>query len=183
MFALHTMDPLLLSMALLSIFGIVITGISGLFLRIDVENSKKKVEHLKNWDIDVLFDEREIDNKCDICFGKFDKDAPVVECTCGKSFHMDCVSMTKECPYCKQVPFEMKIRDLRKKFCPACGKELDDKSVCECGTVLPRLDGVFKCVCGKEIHMKDKRCRQCGAEYEVYFLNLPTEKTAHDGKK
>lgn len=177
------MEADLTALALLTAVGIIAAAGIGLRMRLDIQKLRKKMaERLTDCDVDVLFDERAIDSKCDICFGRFGNGEMLAECTCGKAFHRDCVSLTGECPYCRQISSKMNIREMRRKICPVCGRELTEGSLCECGNVLPRLDGVFKCVCGKDLHVKDGYCRTCGAEYEPYYIGQPGG-ARNDGKK
>lgn len=110
-----------------------------------------------------FLDVNEVDDKCDICFGKLE-DGDVVECGCGKVFHIECVDLTEECPYCRCSPGEMTERRLKRGICPKCGSRIED-NICSCGIVMPWKDGTFRCACGHEMYIGDTECPRCGAQF------------------
>lgn len=103
------------------------------------------------------------ERQCEICFGNVD-DESVLECSCGRIFHISCAKLTRECPYCKTPYSEMRDDTAAIAKCPSCGKLIID-NVCTCGTVLPNRDDSFKCVCGSRISTSETECPSCGAEY------------------
>ena len=101
--------------------------------------------------------------QCEICFGNVD-DESILECSCGRIFHVSCARLTKECPYCKSPYSDMRDETAAIAKCPSCGKLVID-NVCACGTVLPNKDNSFKCVCGSQMTTSETECSACGAEY------------------
>lgn len=112
-----------------------------------------------------FLDKSAVDTRCDICFGELEE-RTVVVCDCGRTFHRDCVEMTKECPYCKTPYDEMKERNIKRGKCPYCGSRLEGNICPNCDTVVPWKDGTFRCECGHEMYITDHECSRCGAKFE-----------------
>jgi hypothetical protein len=110
-----------------------------------------------------FLDNTETDKQCEICFGRVN-DEPILECSCGRFFHVSCAKLTKECPYCKGPYSDMRDRAATIIRCPSCGKLVID-NICTCGTVLPNKDNSFKCICGSQMDTSKTECPKCGAEY------------------
>ena len=110
-----------------------------------------------------FLDVGECDSMCGICFGEYE-DYTLYECNCGRTFHIECAELTKQCPYCGSGPDSMTMRPVKRAICPVCGKAVRD-NVCSCGTVLPNKDRTFKCACGAPMLLNESECRKCGALY------------------
>ena len=83
----------------------------------DILSGKSKKEST------TFLDEGEDEKKCEICYGKIDKD-PIAICSCGRIFHDACAKPTGSCPYCGGRYEGMEIRAPESKRCPVCGRFL-----------------------------------------------------------
>ena len=122
-----------------------------------------------------FFDPDKVDGCCDICFGDVKRMLFVRVCGCGRIFHDECAMLTDECPYCDAPYREMGMRRVRRMDCPRCGRAVSG-SICRCGTVLPRKDGTFECICGNTIHMDSAECSVCGSRYSMTQININGER-------
>lgn len=99
---------------------------------------------------------------CGICFGELSEN--VKECGCGKLFHDTCAEPTGSCPYCNSPYADFKDADDERMRCPNCGRYTTGRE-CRCGALLLR-DGRFVCSCGSAMARGERRCPECGREYE-----------------
>lgn len=106
-------------------------------------------------------DPEHLDTECEICFGDIGNEVIRV-CDCGRTFHMDCVDATDECPYCKRKKETMTERNARKTICPVCGRVVE-RNICDCGVVIPNADGTYSCRCGETVSIYSDGCSKCGS--------------------
>ncbi|MCL2510061.1 MAG: hypothetical protein FWF07_03170 [Methanomassiliicoccaceae archaeon] len=118
----------------------------------------------------TFLDDGEDEKKCEICYGKIDKD-PIAMCPCGKIFHEACAKPTGSCPYCGVRYEEMEVREPEMKRCPVCGRFLKG-NICSCGAVIPKRDNTFICKCGGVVDVDKPVCRKCGAVYESAVMKV-----------
>jgi len=118
----------------------------------------------------TFLDEKEDEKKCEICYGKIERD-PVAVCPCGKIFHAACAEPTGSCPYCGGKYEQMTVREPERTRCPRCGEFLRG-NICKCGAVIPRPDKTFACKCGNMVDADKPVCKNCGAVYEPVKLEI-----------
>lgn len=116
---------------------------------------------------------------CQICLGRIKEDSNYLQCGCGKTFHIICLSRTGFCPYCHEPHHKLNLQvDGRITFtiCPLCGNQLGVGSrMCECGAIIQEEGVDFCCpICGTQISEEDSACPYCGEVFDCYrLINCP----------
>jgi hypothetical protein len=116
---------------------------------------------------------------CQICLGRIKEGSNHLECNCGRTFHIICLSRTGFCPYCHE-PYENLIPQTGniQSFltCPLCGINLEPGSRrCECGAIFQEEGVDFCCpICGTQISEENTVCPYCGEIFDCYrLINCP----------
>jgi len=132
---------------------------------------------------------------CQICLGRVKEGLEYAKCSCGKDFHIVCLTRTGFCPYCshsylgedldsrivvrpKVPPHEAARRraDVRmlweptaRRYCPICGSALPEgRNECECGAIVIEEGESFNCPsCGTEVPPDRMSCPACKESFEA----------------
>lgn len=116
---------------------------------------------------------------CQICLGRIKEGSNRIQCSCGRAFHIICLSRTASCPYCQET-YENLIPKVSGGssilVCPFCETHLEPGSMrCRCGAIF-REEGVDFCcpICGTRISEGDLTCQYCGEIFDCHrFINCP----------
>lgn len=118
-------------------------------------------------------------NVCQICLGRIKGGSNYLQCQCGKTFHIICLSRTGFCPYCqepyKKLSLQMDGQTII-MICPLCGNQLEVGSrMCDCGAIFQEEGMDFCCpICGTHISEEDSVCPYCGEVFDCYrLINCP----------
>jgi RNA polymerase subunit RPABC4/transcription elongation factor Spt4 len=130
---------------------------------------------------------------CQICLGRVKQSMEYTKCSCGKVFHLTCISRTGFCPYCQnqyttkdgKEPSEngfvrlwapaSEIKDpasagtkVNYILCPLCGANVPTGAEsCDCGAIFVEEGGNFKCPeCGEIVSEDENECPNCGEHFD-----------------
>lgn len=119
---------------------------------------------------------------CSVCLGKMPPGTVMTYCTCGKFFHIGCISKLRECPLCKSEirirndtapepeglgeleTFEDSGQEEGGFQCPECFRPVDElATACECGVVFDTDErDIYICpACGNEVEPDFDSCPYC----------------------
>ncbi len=127
-----------------------------------------------------------VDRLCAICLGKLNPGVAITFCTCGKFFHLDCISEVRVCPICQEemefshivveeteAYHEEEIIDYEEDIveevfqCPLCQEYVDeDAAECKCGAQFDTEVEIYTCPeCDAEVEPDASECPDCKTEF------------------
>jgi hypothetical protein len=118
-------------------------------------------------------------NVCQICLGRIKEGSNHVEYSCGKQFHVVCLSRTSFCPYCSESFENLEPKsgeDSPIEVCPLCGTSMEPgMRSCECGAIFQEEGIDFCCpICGTHVSEGETSCPYCGEIFDCYrLINCP----------
>jgi predicted RNA-binding Zn-ribbon protein involved in translation (DUF1610 family) len=129
------------------------------------------------------------DRICAICLGKLEPGTKITFCTCGKFFHVECISELRDCPLCNYsiiIKHDLPYPDTNNEGaaiedsqgsditeivyqCPMCEAYVSENSEkCSCGAIFDvETEEIYLCPgCGHEVEPNAQKCENCDMTYE-----------------